>query len=104
MSETICEKCQKAIHMGEHPFCPHGFGVGAAVIDDTVTGGARWFHNLGDQPIWIESRSELKKIMTERGLVFAERNNYCKEDKSPWATRTCLRPGQRDPFIHRADR
>lgn len=70
------------------------------VIDDTLTGGARWMHNLGDQPIFVRSKSELKRIMQERGLVFAERNNYCKDDKSPWATETRLRPGQRDPFIH----
>lgn len=90
--------------MGEHPFCPHGFAAGLTMIDDTVTGGARWFHNLGDQPVWIEKRSELKKIMAERGLCFAERKHYSKDDKSPYATRTRLRPGQRDPFIHRAER
>jgi hypothetical protein len=69
------------------------------VIDDTLTGGARWMHNLGDVPIFLETKSELKAIMQERGLVFAEHNSYNRDDRTPWATRTRLRPGQRDPFI-----
>ena len=99
MNGTPCEKCGHMIHFGEHPWCPHERSSGNA-IDDTLTGGARWMHNLGDTPIFVETKSELKKIMAERGLVFAERKNYCKDDKSPYATRTRLRPGQRDPFIH----
>lgn len=106
MTPTICEACGHEVQPGDWPFCskdggPHQRGA-AAVQDDTVTGGARWFHNLGDKPVWIEKRSELQSIMKERGLVHAERNSYNKSDKSPWATRTTLRPGQRDPFIHRA--
>lgn len=106
MSETICDSCGHPVQPGDWPFCskdggPHARGA-AAVQDDTLTGGARWMHNLGPEPMWIERRSELKQIMQERGLVFAERNNYSKEDKSPYATRTRLRPGQRDPFVSRA--
>jgi hypothetical protein len=98
---STCEKCGKELQHGEHPFCPHGFGAGV-VMDDTLTGGARWMHNLGERPVWIEKRSELKKIMAERGLVPAEKNNYSRDDKSPYASRTRLRPGQRDPFVQRA--
>ena len=72
-----------------------------SVIGDEVPGGARYFHNLGDTPIWIESRADLKREMDKRGLVHAERNSYAKDDKSPWATRTRLRPGQTDPFLGR---
>lgn len=97
----ICEKCGATIEIGQYPFCPHGTGSGQ-VMDDTLTGGARWMHNLGDRPIWIEKRSELKKLMNERGLVAAESNAYAKDDKSPYASRTRLRPGQRDPFVQRA--
>lgn len=57
-------------------------------------------HNLDDKPIWVETRSQLKAELSKRGLVPAERNSYNKDDKSPYATRTRLRPGQRDPFIH----
>ena len=99
---TPCEKCGQPVQIGDWPFCPHGPANGLAVIDDTIPGGARWMHNLGDAPVWVEKKSELKKLMAERGLVHAERASYSKSDKSPWATRTCLRPGQRDPFVHPA--
>lgn len=72
------------------------------VIDDTLPGGARWMHNLGDKPVWVETKTQLNQELSSRGLVQAERNTYNKSDKSPYATRTRLRIGQRDPFISRA--
>jgi hypothetical protein len=102
INTTICEICGKDVQIGEHPFCPHGFGRGVNVIDDTLPGGARFMHNLGDTPVWVETKSELKQIMQDRGLVFAERATYNRQDKSPYATRTRLRPGQRDPFLQNA--
>jgi hypothetical protein len=69
------------------------------VIDDTLTGGARWMHNLGDEPVWVETKTELKQIMQERGLVFAEHRQYSRDDHTPYASRTRLRAGQRDPFV-----
>lgn len=71
-----------------------------AVIDDTLPGGPRWMHNLGDKPVWIETKSQLKREMELRGLVPAPRDRYEKHDQSPWATRDRLRPGARDPFVH----
>lgn len=71
-----------------------------AAQDDTLPGGPRLMHNLGDTPMWVETKTELRRIMNDRGLVFAERAAYNKHDRSPWATRTRLRPGERDPFIH----
>ena len=97
-----CDVCKKEISIGEFPFCPHGPVGKGGVIDDTLPGGARWMHNLGDKAEWVETKSELKQIMQSRGLEFADRSAYNKQDKSPYATRTCLRPGQRDPFIHSA--
>lgn len=94
-----CDKCDKELSIGEHPFCPHGFGGRVGVIDDTLPGGARWMHNLGDRPIFISTKTEYKQELAKRGLVQAERNTYNRDDKSPWATRTRLRPGQRDPFL-----
>ena len=102
MTPSICDSCGHELAIGEHPFCPHGFGGGGSVIDDTLPGGARWMHNLGDRPIFISTKTEYKQELAKRGLVQSERNNYNKSDKSPWATRTRLRIGQRDPFIHRA--
>ena len=109
MSPTICEACGHEVFPGDWPFCnkaggPHEKGGSANVIDDTLPGGARWLHNLGDSPVWCETKTQYKQELAVRGLVQAERNTYNKDDKSPYATKTCLRPGQRDPFIHRAER
>lgn len=99
---TICDRCQKEIRIGEHPFCPHGF-ASANVIDDTLPGGGRYLHNVSDQPVWCSTKSEYKKLLKAHGLEQRERSTYNRDDKSPWATESRLRPGQRDPFVHRAD-
>lgn len=70
MTDT-CEKCNKVIHVGEFPFCPHGFperAGGVAVIDDQIVGGARYFENLGHEPVWIETKSQLRAELAARGL------------------------------------
>jgi len=103
MNVETCAHCGEVYRVGEDYRCPHGPVGSGGVIDDTLPGGARWMHNLGDTPIWIETKTEYKKELAARGLVPAERNTYNKNDKSPYATRTCLRPGRHDPFIHRAD-
>lgn len=77
-------------------------GAGSNVIDDTLPGGPRWMHNLGDKPVWVETRSQYKEELTKRGLVQAERKTYNSDDRSPYATRTRLRPGARDPFLQGA--
>ena len=104
MNAETCEKCGASYHVGEDYRCPHGPVQSGGVIDDTLPGGARWMHNLSDSPIWVETKTQLKHELQSRGLVQAERNTYNKSDKSPYATRTCLRPGQRDPFLQRAER
>lgn len=70
-----------------------------AVIDDTLPGGARWMHNLGDEPVWVETKTQLRDELAKRGLVQAERNSYNRDDKSPWATRTRLKADAVDPFL-----
>jgi len=72
-----------------------------AVIDDTLPGGPRWMHNLGDTPVWVETKSQLAHEMALRGLEPSPRARYEKHDRSPWATPTRLRPGERDPFLHK---
>ncbi|KKN52705.1 hypothetical protein LCGC14_0609860 [marine sediment metagenome] len=73
-----------------------------AVIDDTLPGGPRWMHNLGDRPVWVTTKSDLTRELEARGLVLDVRDSHAKVDKSPWATERRLRPGQRDPFLHGA--
>ncbi len=99
---SVCDKCGATVQIGEFPFCPHGPVGKGGVIDDTLPGGARWMHNLGDQPIFVETKTQYNAELKARGLVQAECNSYNKDDKSPYASRTRLRPGQRDPFLSRA--
>jgi len=64
-----CDKCGSTLRLGEWPFCPHGFPVkGISVIDDQIEGGPRFFETLGHDPVWIESKSQLKREADARGL------------------------------------
>lgn len=94
-----CEKCGTRYAVGEDYRCPHGKVSRGGVIDDTLPGGARWMHNLGDTPVWVETKTDYSRELSSRGLRQAERGTYNRDDRSPWATRTRLRPGARDPFV-----
>lgn len=72
---------------------------GPAIIDDTLPGGPRWMHNLGDQPVWVETKTQYKQELAARGLVQVERGVSNKRDTSPWATKTRLKTGHDDPFL-----
>ena len=39
------------------------------VIDDQIEGGPRWFETLGHEPVWIESKSQLRREAEVRGKV-----------------------------------
>ncbi|MGH7177866.1 MAG: hypothetical protein ACREJC_10830 [Tepidisphaeraceae bacterium] len=85
---------------GERIYLP----VGAThVIDDTLPGGARWMHNLGDTPVWVETKTQYRQELQARGLVPADRKAYNKNDRSPYTSRTRLRPGAHDPFLTSTD-
>jgi hypothetical protein len=109
VNPTICEACGHEVQAGDWPFCnrdggPHQRSGTAQIIDDTLPGGARWMWNLGDEGVWVESKTQYREELAKRGLYQREGNSYNRNDKSVWATKTCLRPGQRDPFIHKASR
>lgn len=70
-----------------------------AVIDDVLPGGPRKMHNLGPDPVWVETKTQLALELASRGLVQDVRDRHAADDKSPWATRTRLRPGAVDPFM-----
>lgn len=65
--------------------------AGPSVIDDTLPGGARWMQNLGHKPVWVETKTELKRELETRGLEIKDAGTHTREDRSPWATRTRLR-------------
>lgn len=63
-----CEKCHAVVEIGSWPFCPHGRHGRFAVISDAIVGGARMFENLGHEPVWIETKSQLRHELAARGL------------------------------------
>lgn len=63
-----CERCGEEIRLGSWPFCPHGAVTSAAVIDDQLEGGPRFFEHLGHEPVWIETKSQLKAELDKRNL------------------------------------
>ena len=75
MSER-CDRCGALVAIGQWPFCPHDKVTSAHMQDDTIPGGARWMHNLGERPLWVETKTELRKVMQERGLEPADRASY----------------------------
>lgn len=67
---TPCEKCGHAIRMGEHPFCPHGYG-NLMTIGDGIPGGIWIEHglcNLDGTPRRYDSHTEIAKEAQKRGL------------------------------------
>jgi hypothetical protein len=40
----------------------------ASIVDDTIAGGPRMFENLGAEPVYIETKSQLRAEMRARGL------------------------------------
>jgi hypothetical protein len=81
----------------EHPPCPecggdterfYPIGGGApGVVGDEIVGG-RWYENLGHAPVWIESKSHLKREMAARNLEHKIRHvGVPGTDKSPHTTR-----------------
>lgn len=76
----ICEKCGKALQIGEFPFCggrnAHGFPLqGIAVIDDTIEGGPRFFDTMGHEDVWIESKSQWRREVAARNLEHVDRHD-----------------------------
>lgn len=63
-----CDRCGALISVGDFPFCPHGRYAGNNAVD-TLPGGARFIENLGPEPIWIETKTQLARECKARGLV-----------------------------------
>jgi hypothetical protein len=77
-----CPKCGHAMQVSDWPWCPHGRGVTGAIGDEFI--GGRVYENLGHEPVYIESRSHLKRELQARGLVEMVRHVPIPgTDKSP---------------------
>lgn len=63
-----CLKCGHEFKVSDWPWCPHDrSSTGTGAIDDTFIGG-RIYENLGHEPVYVESRSQLKRELAARGL------------------------------------
>lgn len=78
-TDTIapCASCGGRLHDTSHSWAPnHG------VVQDTVDG--HWCETLGHEPVWIESKTQLRREAEARGLVNVVRNDdayYAKQRK-----------------------
>lgn len=85
-----CDRCFQPLETGDHGegICPYEPRRSVTMIGDQVIGGARMFENLGHEPVYIDSRSVLKREMQARGLREFVRHVGTKEgDKSKETTR-----------------
>jgi putative FmdB family regulatory protein len=63
-------------------------GRAPAAIGDSLPGGARWIENLGDKPVFVESKSQLNREMRDRGLQqYVRHQGGPHSDKSRHTTR-----------------
>lgn len=87
----ICDRCFQPDDQGEHGvgLCPYEPRKAAAgVIDDQIPGGPRMFENLSKNPIYIETRSQLKRECEKNGVKPLVRHVGTKDgDRSPHTTR-----------------
>lgn len=55
----------------------------ANIIDDQLDGGPQWIENLGHDPVWVESKSQLRQELNARDLqpmVKSERTPKAQPD------------------------
>lgn len=68
---TLCDKCGIELHIGDHPFCPHGRS-GAAHQTDDIPGGM-WLENGFKEPVKVYSLSEAHRKHAKAGVQLKER-------------------------------
>lgn len=76
-----------------------------AVHTDELPGGPRWMDLGRPDPEWIERKSQLERIMRERGLRPAEGTGQPApaDESSPYATPTRLKVGRTAPISPRPE-
>jgi hypothetical protein len=83
-ARVTCNRCGHVLRIGDFPFCTPTSGHGpwnVNVIDDQLEGGARFFENLGHEPVWVESKSQLKREMDARNLEHCSRHERAYHDR-----------------------
>lgn len=93
-STNADHRWEQLVGPGKDPVCPVCGGVGIrpdpaapnspTVIDDQLEGGAQWIHNLGHDPVWVETKTQLAQEQKARGLRPMVRHiGVPGSDKSP---------------------
>lgn len=61
MTDVKCEKCGKALEIGDFPYCPHGRGLG-------MLGEFKpyWEENLGPEPVYITSLAQKQNLYNDK--------------------------------------
>lgn len=54
----------------------------ANAIDDQLPGGPQWIENAGHDPLWVETKSDLKKELDKRNLTPLIRTEKTPQPKS----------------------
>jgi len=62
-----CEKCGKTLEVGQWPYCPHGLAQSSIQTNESFIGGVT-LENMGDAPVTVYSREELRRECEKRGL------------------------------------
>lgn len=80
---TACEKCGRALEIGDFPFCPHGRSALASFRDDIP--GGMVLHNYGPTPVTVYSHTERKKLLQR--VQFDKTNHlpYTLHEKETYA-------------------
>ena len=63
-----CDRCGETLHVGDWPFCPHGPVGSVHIVSDEFAEGPHWCETLGHDPVWVESKSQLRREAAARGL------------------------------------
>ena len=66
---VTCEKCLKRLEVGDHPFCPHGKGLGIPVGDEIDVWIKNGLCHEDGSPKHYTSREQLNKDATEKGFT-----------------------------------
>lgn len=64
-----CESCGKDLHVGEWPFCPHGFGANTVIGDEIDVWIKHGLCNPDGTPCHYTSRAEMNQEAKRRGMV-----------------------------------
>jgi len=96
----LCQTCgwqdEILVRPGHDPYCPRcGLGwttrlwtSSASVISDALPGGAQWIENLDHRPIWVETKTQLRRELDARGLTQKVQHRTSPDsDKSAFTSR-----------------